>query len=353
MDDTPEASEEKPRFSLRKTLEKPAIRWPVLIVILAINLVVWPYVYQGYTRDYRAVQGATWDGFDLSNATIPRNKILQGGPPKDGIPALHDPKFITPDQVDFLQDDDEVLAFISGDQAVAYPLKILIWHELVNDTVNGIPILASYCPLCGTCMIFDRRINGQEHSFGVSSLLYNSDVLMYDQQTDSLWSQLKQESVAGPLVNTRLTWLPSRQMRWAAWKEQYPQSRVLSTDTGHNRNYSKQAYQKYLSSDEFMFPVDFKRTELPKKSWVLGVLYDGVPIAIPEEQLRTHADTPTPYTIGDKTLTITYTNANRDTIITDARGEFIPAVWVFWFAWQAFYPDTQLTQPAVSPQTEQ
>lgn len=134
-------------------------------------------------------------GFDLSRAIIPAKEIRRGGPPPDGIPSIDEPKFTPVAEVDFLEPDDTVIAFEKDGVARAYPFRILIWHEIVNDVVADQPIAVVYCPLCGTAMVFDRRYDDQTLEFGVSGLLYNSDVLMFDRQSKSLWSQLGLKSV--------------------------------------------------------------------------------------------------------------------------------------------------------------
>ncbi len=187
-------------------------------------------------------QDTPFNGFDVSNATIPKSEILRGGPPRDGIPSIDEPKFLSVLDSDYLRDGDQIFGFVEKGDARAYPLRILVWHEIVNDTVGGRPIAVTYCPLCGTCMVFDRRTDEGELTFGVSGLLFNNDVLMYDRQTESLWSQLKMEAVAGPQVGQKMRWLASEQMTWAAWKERYPDSKVLSRESGYGGNYLSSPY---------------------------------------------------------------------------------------------------------------
>jgi hypothetical protein len=226
-----------------------------------------------------------FNGFAVSNATIQIDDILSGGPPRDGIPAIDHPRFIAPSDAGFMLNDDEVVSVTVGEETRAYPLRILVWHEIVNDEIGGQPIAVTYCPLCGTAMVFGRTVGERTLDFGVSGLLYQSDVLMYDRQTESLWSQLAMSAVSGPLVKSKLTWMPSSQMTWAAWKSMHPQGRVLSTETGHRRNYAGQSYARYIKSPDTLFPVPSTRTELPKKDWVVGVLIDGVASAYPVRSL--------------------------------------------------------------------
>ena len=137
-------------------------------------------------------------GFDTSRHSIPVDDIYDGGPGKDGIPAILHPKFISAEEADqtFLKKSDRILGIVQNGQAKAYPIKILNWHEIVNDRIGGASIVVTYCPLCGTGMVFDTKVNGRELTFGVSGLLYQSDMLLYDHQTESLWSQIKSEAGA-------------------------------------------------------------------------------------------------------------------------------------------------------------
>ena len=281
--------------------------------------------------------GGSFDNFDVSNATIPLEEIRSGGPPRDGIPAIDQPRFICPAKADFMQDDDEVLSVTVGGETRGYPLRILVWHEIVNDTLSGQDIAVTYCPLCGTAMVFNRKIGDRVLDFGVSGLLYQSDVLMYDRQTESLWSQLAMASVSGPLVNTKLEWLPSQQLTWSAWKKKYPQGKVLSTQTGVSRNYSGNAYADYKRSSTAMFPVPKHRAELLPKEWVFGMQVNGVARAY---SMRVLAEKKI---ITDRQLEITYDPESRLATAKNLEtGKVLPIVKVYWFAWQAFYPKTQL-----------
>ncbi len=285
-----------------------------------------------------------FNGFDVSNAAIPTSEILSGGPGRDGIPSIDKPKFIRPGAASFMSPNDLVISVTIGDETRAYPLRILVWHEIVNDELGGQPIVVTYCPLCGTAMVFNRQVGNRTLSFGVSGLLHYSDVLMYDRQTDSLWSQLAMKSVAGPHVNTTLEWLASEHLTWAAWKEKYPQGKVLSTQTGHQRNYGGVAYAGYEQRPGPVFPVPTFRTELPKKDWVIGVIVNGVPRAYPLKFLP--PDQPVRDEINSAALEITFHPGSHQVEVRRIEsGEVLPSVKVYWFAWQAFYPNTGLWQP--------
>lgn len=282
------------------------------------------------------------NGFDLSRASIPLSEIFSGGPPRDGIPAIDAPRFVPQGEARFLRDDDIVLSLTRDRITRAYPLRILVWHEIVNDVIAGEAVAVTYCPLCGTAMVFDRRIGGKVRRLGVSGLLYQSDVLMYDRESESLWSQLKMEAVSGPAAGSRLTLLPSEHLTWRSWRAKYPSGEVLSTDTGHRRDYGGRAYAAYFASDETMFPVSHRRAELRNKEWVVGVIVDGRAKAYPASSLpaKPFADR-----IGDRTLTVSFDPTARRPEVKDERGGDYPYVVAFWFAWQAFYPETELWNP--------
>jgi len=281
----------------------------------------------------------TVNGFKLTDLRVERDTIKSGGPPRDGIPSIDKPQFISPEKADFMKDDDIVLSYTHDGKTRAYPLRVLIWHEIVNETIANKPILVTYCPLCGTAMIFDRKVAGKVRSFGVSGLLYQSDVLMYDREDESLWSQLKMKAVSGPLSGTELVWLPSAHLKWKAWKAKYPKGEVLSTDTNYHRNYGGEAYASYFGSPNVMFPVPKHNEALPEKAWVVGVIHEGKAFAFPIAPLEK-----TPEATQDG-VTLKFDPASRLATATDKNGNELPTVTVFWFAWQAFHPKTTLWKP--------
>ena len=286
------------------------------------------------------------NGFDLGNAIIPTGDILSGGPPKDGIPAIDKPKFVAPDEAAFLQDNDPVVGVTLHGTARAYPLRILVWHELVNDQIDDTPFVVSYCPLCGTSMVFAGETGGERLTFGVSGLLYQSDVLMYDRQHNSLWSQLAMKAVSGPKVGTALKWLPSRMMSFKAWKEEHKKLKreVLSTDTGFSRNYNRNPYVNYESNNQVWFRVPKTRSELASKAWVIGIVINGKAKAYPISPLALRGGI-TDEVDGVK-LKVSYDAEKQSPrVILVKTGEEVPFTRVFWFAWQAFYPDTGLWRP--------
>ncbi|VAW78946.1 hypothetical protein MNBD_GAMMA12-3238 [hydrothermal vent metagenome] len=286
-------------------------------------------------------QAQSKNGFDLSNTSIKKSEIISGGPRRDGIPSINHPKFIDAKKVNFLKDSDIVIGLTRGNITRAYPTRILVWHEIVNDIINNDPVVITYCPLCGTGMIFKRQIKGKLVSFGVSGLLYRSDVLMYDRKTNSLWSQLLMKAVSGTEIGTQLEWLPSEYSTWKAWKQKYPNGKVLSLDTGYTRDYrSESAYAEYRSSNNIMFPVPQTRRELPNKELVIGVILHGKAKAYPIKFFSKKSVVKD--TLANSSLLIRYNKTKKSHEIVDSKGKQIPSVLVYWFAWQAFYPQTEL-----------
>lgn len=278
--------------------------------------------------------------FDLSKAGVPREEILSGGPPKDGIPALTDPVVVSADEATYLRPNDRVLGAVIGAQARAYPIRILNWHEVVNDQLSGTPIVVTYCPLCGTGMVFRANRSGHRVLFGVSGLLYNSDVLLYDRETESLWSQLKMEAVTGPRLGEKLQWLPAQHTTWQAWRTAHPQTDVLSLSTGYQRDYNRDPYTGYASTSRLMFPVQHQDDRLPPKAWVAGVLIQGQPKAYPLERLASGAALEE--TVDGQSIRVAYDAKARSVEVATGAGESVPVVQVYWFAWAAFYPETRL-----------
>ena len=208
------------------------------------------------------------NGFDLSNSAIDAAKIHYGGPAKDGIPAIDHPIFTSAANAAFLQDNDRVLGLSIKGQYRAYPVKILNYHEIVNDTIADKAVVISYCPLCGSGMAFDASIQGQYTTFGVSGLLYNSDVLLYDRQTQSLWSQLLGKAISGPRKDISLKQLVMSHTTWSDWLKQHPDTQVLSTETGYRRDYTQSPYGGYEQSRSLYFSVESLNTRYHPKETV-------------------------------------------------------------------------------------
>lgn len=291
-------------------------------------------------------QGPTLNGFDLHGALVPAAAIQRGGPPKDGIPALDKPRFVAARDAR-LADADRVLGVAHQGVARAYPVKILNWHEVVNDRIAGDPVIVTYCPLCGTGMAFDGRIGARETSFGVSGLLYNSDVLLYDRATGSLWSQIMGRAVSGSMKGTPLTAVPLVHTSWADWRRRHPATEVLSTDTGFARDYARDPYAGYDKVARLMFDVQHRDERLHAKEWVLGLRVGDVAKAYPFSALAKRADAEGRLrdTVAGQAVELHFDREHRSAQAFDAAGRELPTVTAFWFAWFAFHPDTAVLAP--------
>lgn len=283
------------------------------------------------------------NGFDLSETSIPVEEILPGGPPRDGIPAIDAPNFVPADQVNWLQSDELVIGVVRAGIAKAYPIRILNWHEIVNDEFNGEPVLVTFCPLCGTGVVFTPPDGS---GFGVSGLLYNSDVLLYDRATESLWSQILGEAVSGAQLGTRLTVLPSRHTSWEQWSADHPDTLVLNRITGFTRDYSRNPYQGYRDTEQVFFPLaNISDADIHPKERVLGLTINGVTKAYPFSALSANGQASFVDEINGTAVSIHW-DANAPTAwATTADGEELPGVDAFWFAWFAFHPDTLIFTP--------
>jgi hypothetical protein len=210
---------------------------------------------------------------DFTRHSVPLTEFHSGGPPRDGIPPIDKPKPVPRSAGDrFLDARDPVIAVAVHGQARAYPLQILVWHEIVNDELGGVPIAVSYCPLCNSSLVFDRRIAGRTLTFGTTGNLRNSDLVMWDRQTESWWQQLTGDAVVGRLTGTKLRPLSAQTLGWAQFKRAYPNGDVLSRNTGHSRPYGENPYVGYdqPQSPAFLYQGREDR-RLPPKERVAAI----------------------------------------------------------------------------------
>ena len=211
------------------------------------------------------------------NSIVPLDQIVSGGPPPDGIPSIDNPKFISIQEANkYLEDSELVLGLNINGDVRAYPLQILVWHEIVNDKVNDVPVAVTYCPLCFTNQVFNRTLdNGQVLEFGTSGKLYNSNLVMYDRTTKSLWSQAMAQGIVGKFAGVKLERIPFDIAYWKEWKELYPDSKVLSRDAGSARPYGADPYGDYYTNGDVLFPVSNKDSRLGLKEIVIGFENNG------------------------------------------------------------------------------
>ncbi|HSM65553.1 MAG TPA: DUF3179 domain-containing protein [Ilumatobacteraceae bacterium] len=324
--------------------------------------------------------------------------IRSGGPPPDGIPSIDEPRFLAPDAVDFLAENEPVLAVEVGGDARAYPIQILMWHELVNDTIGGTPVTVSYCPLCNSAVAYDRRVDDLVLEFGTSGRLWNSALVMYDRQTETLWSHFTAQGIVGELTGVKLETLPVATVPWGVWRAANPDGLVLSRDTGFERDYGRNPYLGYDAADgtPFLFEgeVDGRYTAMTR---MVGVEIDGDAVGVPLAALRDDgvipaelggtdlvffwqtgtasaldandvadgADVgstgvfvpeidgrPLTFTATDDGFADTETGSTWNLFGEAVSGELagaqlraVPHVDTFWFAWAAFLPDTEIVDP--------
>jgi len=313
-------------------------------------------------------------------------EIEWGGVPKDGIAALDEPGFIPADEADYLPDEERVFGVFINGQAKAYPHLILDPHEMSNDVVGGVPVSLSYCTLCGSGILYrgdhPSRAGKKPFTFGSSGLLYRSNKLMYDRPTNSLWNNLTGEPVAGRLAESgiKLDMLPLVVTTWGEWRAKHPDTLIVDvTNTGFERDYSKSPYEEYFASPDTMFPVWLDDDALEAKDIVFAIIVNGRPKAYPIEGLKQEGLTHDAIR-GKEIVIVTnprsgaarayesrglrFTLAEDGSLVDDESGERwevhedylvsksgrgldrLPAHNAYWFGWYAFYPTTDLYEPA-------
>ena len=241
-------------------------------------------------------------------------QIVLGTAHKDDIPAIDKPVYESVGSADaYLNDAGYGMIVKVGSRTRFYPFQILVWHEVVNETFNGRDLLVTFDPLTYTSAVYDRT-----DTFGVSGKLWNSNTLLYDRTTESLWSQLRGEAIEGTLAGAKLTRYPSEVMTWAMFKTEYSSGQVLSRETGFDRDYTQDPYEGYYESVAIWFPLDHEDVRLSPKSLVFGVEREGRAMAFPVDSLE-----------------------EFDTIqaIIEESDVLVPS---YWFAWAAMYPQTQV-----------
>ena len=320
-----------------------------VIALFAIGFVVVMYILlfgsknstQTVERVQNIVTGSDGFSFDKNTPGYENYKELeQGCPFIDCIPAIDNPKFETVSEANEWLDDEDLVFVVKKGLVRAYPQKILNLHEIVNDEIDDVPIVVSFCPLCGSALAFERDVEGVVLEFGVSGKLHNSDLVMYDRQTKSLWQQITGVAIVGELFGTRLTQISMGTLTWEDFKKIHGSAEVLSRDTGSNRNYDVYPYGNYETSERVSFGVDGGvDTTLHPKAVVYGVEIKGVSKAYPEDKLSKEGSIRD--IIGTSEVEVNYNNGEVSVIQLES-AEDIHATRMFWFAWKAFRPDTQL-----------
>jgi len=343
--------------------------------------------YAGFLADLLASIDPRFRRFVRSDVphAIRLEEIAWGGVVVDGIPALDNPKLIPPGAAGYLNADDSVFGVEINGDARAYPLRIVNWHEMVNDTVGGIPVSLAYCTLCGAGILFDGRVSGRDRpfTFGSSGLLYRSNKLMYDRQTDSLWNQFTGRPVVGPLTRSgiELRVLPVTLTTWSQWRQRHPETQVISLETGFRRDYGPGvAYHDYFASPDLMFPALVKDGRLSQKDLIFGVrapggvkawpladfsggsvfndrvgLVDVVLVGDPQGRgARAYRSDGHRFVRGASPEELASGEARwrvTEEALLGPNGESLPrlpAHVAFWFAWAGYFEDAQLGSPQPS-----
>jgi len=329
--------------------------WLLLLTALLVLLVgVWlvPPLF-------RSDGGAIGDGihvesygFDLRDALV--REIVAAGLPRDGVPSLDHPEIMAAEEVavfnqahrgKYLVSDDRVIGVELNGERRAYPIRVLNWHEVVNDTLGGVPVAVTYHPLCDSVVVFDRRVDGEPYVFGVSGLLHNSNLLMYDRSSgprgESLWSQLQARAIAGPAAarQTRLNVLPASVARWSHWRERFPDTTVIRPALARLKRYQRNPYGNYFVTQSPRFPVDPLPPEgsLPLMTRLFILERDGHRWLVPLEgddlegsvALRDWPD-------------LEVEDAGQSASVILAAGPGARSFHSMWFAWYAHHPDGAL-----------
>lgn len=286
-----------------------------------------------------------WPDTDFSKSSVKSwVEILSGGPPKDGIPALSDPKFVVAAKKRKIQPREPVITVeIDGQRPRAYPIRYLMWHEIVNDVVGGVPVAVTFCPLCNSGMTFDRRVNGKTLTFGVSGKLRNSDMIMYDRETQSWWQQAVGQGIVGSLNGTRLTQLPTWMESWQEFKSRHPDGLVMA-EPDWPRSYGQNPYRRYDSSARpFLYSGEAPPHGIPALARVVRVANRAWPV----ERLSKEGK------IKQSGVTLSWTSGQASALDTaaigkgkdvgtirvkDGSGKDVPHDVMFAFAFHAFFP---------------
>jgi len=278
----------------------------------------------------------------MDGAKIDPDNLLQGCYGKDCIPSIDHPKF---NQQPWLNNEDIIFAISYKGIQRAYPMRILNWHEIVNDVIADKAIVITFCPLCGSALAFEREVNGIITEFGVSGKLHNSDLIMYDRYEGNLWQQITGTAIVGPAAkrNETLKAVPLHTTTWKKWKQQYPNTQVLSKNTGYDRNYNQYPYGDYESNQSLFFPVNPLNEKIHVKSIVYGIELGKYAKAYRLADLKKRK------TISDKIggtkIKIYLLKSGEVNVINLETNKEIIAYRLFWFAWAAFHPNTELYQP--------
>jgi hypothetical protein len=310
-------------------------------VLLLIFTIVGGALTAGGTEKSRIQHPEIKRTDDGTKYIIHPSKIRSGGPPKDGIPSIDRPNYVTVEEADGWIEDSELVLVIQHETVTrVYPLQVMVWHEIVNDLIGTDPILVTYCPLCGSGIAYRRTLNGEAVEFGTTGKLYNSNLVMYDRKTDTYWTQIDGLAIVGELTGEMLDPVSIDTVVWRDWKVMHPDSEVLSKDTGFSRPYGEDPYGSYYEDSFLMFPVEKEDDRVHPKTVVFGVEVGGGYRAYREDDLL---ESPViEETVNGIRVKVTRSEDGIVRVMSLETGEEIVKERDFWFAWYAFHPDTTL-----------
>lgn len=280
-------------------------------------------------------------GFDAATKkSVSLSDLHQGCPVRDCIPSIDDPRYLSVESATHVADNDLVITLSYKGEYRAYPSKILDHHEIVNDTIGGDPLAITWCPLCGSAVGIRRTVAGKTTEFGVSGLLYNSDLVLYDRATETLWEQVEAKGIVGPMTDEHLQLIPVSMARWAKWRDRHPDTLVLSTETGFAFDYTKDRYAEYRDSTRLFMPVSATDNRVHAKTVVFGFDLASGAIAYTETVLQDAGAYQHELHGEEAEVTL-----HDDGDVTMRRGNqtFYPTR-LYWFAWYTFHPGTDLVQ---------
>lgn len=279
-------------------------------------------------------------GFDESTPkSVALSDLHQGCPARDCIPSIDSPKYVPASEAHHVAEDDRVIAIsVNGDKR-AYPARIMDRHEIVNDTIGGKPVAVTWCPLCGSAVGIERKLDGKVTEFGVSGVLYNSDLVFYDRESNTLWDQIETKGIVGPRTGEMLKLVPLTMTTWSRWRDAHPDTLVLSADTGFEKDYTKDPYARYRDSTGLMFPVSAEDGRIHPKTVVHGFRVGDKSIAFTLERLE--EDGSAAAEIGKHRVEAILGDDGSVTL-TDEDGHQHIGTRLFWFAWYTFHPETEL-----------
>jgi len=313
---------------------------PIQLLALFALLLSAPLTYAQRSYDTDILRD-TFGFDDTTKKSVALTDLHQGCPARDCIPSIDKPKYVAAADATHVADEDRVIAIsLNGDHR-AYPARILDRHEIVNDTIGGTPIAITWCPLCGSAVGIHRKVGDTVTEFGVSGLLYNSDLVFYDRESGTLWDQIVARGIVGPKTGEQLTLVPVTMTTWSRWRDAHPDTLVLSTDTGFGTDYSVDPYARYRDARGLMFPVNKEDNRVHPKTVVYGFDLGGSSIAYTQSLLE--KSSVYEHELGDLRLTTTL-HDDGSVSLRDQDGEQHVATRLFWFAWFTFHPDTELVR---------